>query len=100
MTVSDRADELRLGLAGLLAEHCPNLSDGERAELADLEERGGWRPGRRPMRPDPVTRAFLDFFDGAEQEELAYGSLAPGTTEELRVLFREGLSAGAHSSQP
>ena len=52
------------------------------------------------MRPDPVTRAFLDFFDGAEQEELAYGSLAPGTTEELRVLFREGLSAGAHSSQP
>ena len=25
-TVADRADELRLGLAGLLAEHCPNLS--------------------------------------------------------------------------
>jgi hypothetical protein len=98
--VADRADELRLGLASLLAEHCPTLSDGERTELADLEQRGCWRPGRRPTRPDPVTRAFLDFFDGAEQEELAYGSLAAGTTEELRVLFREGLSAGPPGSQP
>ena len=98
--MADRADELRLGLSALLAEHCPTLCDGERAELADLEQRGGWRPGRRPMRPDPVTRAFLDFFDGAEQEELAYGSLAAGTTEELRVLFREGLAGGAAGSQP
>jgi hypothetical protein len=98
--VADRAAELRLGLSALLAEHGPTLSDGERAELADLEQRGGWRPGRRPMRPDPVTRAVLDFFDGAEQEELAYGSLAAGTTEELRVLFREGLSAGTPGSQP
>ena len=98
--MADRADELRLGLSALLAEHCPTLSDGERAELADLEQRGGWRPGRRPMRPNPVTRAFLDFFDGAEQEELAYGSLAAGTTEELRVLFREGLAGGAAGSQP
>jgi hypothetical protein len=92
--VVDRAEELRLELAGLLAEHEPTLSDGERAELVQLEQGHGWRPGRRPMRPEPKIAAFLDLFDRAEQEEVTYGSLQSGTVEELRSTFRRGL-AGA-----
>lgn len=90
----DRAEELRLELAGLLAKHEPTLTDGERAELVQLEQRDGWRPGRRPMRPEPKIAAFLDLFDRAEQEEVTYRSLESGTVEELRSAFRRGL-AGA-----
>jgi hypothetical protein len=90
--VVDRAEELRVELAGLLAEHEPTLSDGERAELVQLEERHGWRPGRRPMRPEPKIAAFLDLFDRAEQEELTYRTLEAGTIDELRGTFRRGLA--------
>lgn len=59
-----------------------------------LEEGYGWRPGRRPVRPEPQIAVFLDLFDRAEQEELTYGTLADGTVEELRNVFRRGLATG------
>lgn len=90
--MAGRADELQLELAGLLAQHEPTLTEGERADLIRLEEGYGWRPGRRPVRPETKIAAFLDLFDRAEQEELTYGTLAGGTVEELRNAFRRGLS--------
>ena len=90
--MADRAEELRVELAGLLARHEPLLSEDERADLVRLEEGYGWRPGRRPARPEPTIAAFLDLFDRAEQEELTYRTLAAGTVEELRSAFRRGLA--------
>lgn len=90
--MADRANEFRLELSRLLARHEPTLTEGDRAELVRLEESYGWRPGRRPMRPEPQIAAFLDLFDRAEQEELTYRTLAVGTVEELRNAFRRGLS--------
>ena len=74
----DRADELHAELAALLGLHEPGLSDAERSELLRLEQHGDWRPGRRPARPEPKVRDFLDLFDRAEQEELTYRSLPDG----------------------
>lgn len=90
--MADRAEELRDELAGLLAEHEPTLTADERAQLVRLEEGYGWRPGRRPVRPEPKITAFLDLFDRAEQEEVTYRTLAAGTIDELRSAFRRGLS--------
>lgn len=90
--MADRAEELRVELAGLLATHESMLTADERAQLVRLEEGYGWRPGRRPVRPEPRIAAFLDLFDRAEQEELTYRTLAAGTVEELRNAFRRGLS--------
>ena len=89
---SDRAAELHVELAGLLAQHAPTLTEAERDQLVRLEEGYGWRPGRRPVRPDARTAAFLDLFDRAEQEELTYRTLEAGTVDELRNAFRCGLS--------
>ena len=89
--MADRAEELRDELAGLLAEHEPTLTADERAQLVRLEEGYGWRPGRRPVRPEPKITAFLDLFDRAEQEEVTYRTLAAGTIDELRSAFRRGL---------
>jgi hypothetical protein len=89
--VADRADELQVELARLLAQHEPTLTAGDRAALVVLEESYGWRPGRRPVRPEPQIAAFLDLLDQAEQEELTYGTLAGGTVEELRNALRRGL---------
>jgi translation initiation factor IF-1 len=91
----DRADDLRLELAGLLEKHGPALTDGARADLLFLESQSGWQPGRRPMRPDPMVSAFLELFDRAEQEELAYGTLPAGSLDELRRVFRDRLSQSA-----
>jgi len=95
--VADRVEDLRAELAGLLARYEPTLTDGERADLVQLEERGGWRPGARPSRPEPKISAFLDFFDRAEQQELTDRTLAGGSLDQLRVAFRDGLAADAHS---
>ena len=89
--MANRADELRRELDALLAQHEPTLTDAERAELVQLERRYGWRPGRRPARPEPKIAAFLDLFDRAEQEEITYGTLTTGTVEGLRVAFRQGM---------
>jgi len=93
--VADRVEDLRAELDGLLARHEPTLTQGERADLAQLEERGGWRPGARPARPEPKISAFLDFFDRAEQQELTDRTLAQGSLDELRLTFRDRLAAGA-----
>jgi hypothetical protein len=93
--MADRVEELRAELASLLARHEPTLTDGERADLLQLERRGGWRPGSRPTRPEPKISAFLDLFDRAEQEELTQRTLAGGSVDELRRAFRERLSAEA-----
>jgi hypothetical protein len=90
--VADRPEELRVELAALLAEHEPTLTVDERAQLVRLEEGYGWRPGRRPARPDPKIAAFLDLFDRAEQEELTYRTLETGTVDELRDVFRRGIA--------
>lgn len=90
--MADRAEELRLELAGLLARHEPTLSEDDRAHLVRLEEGYGWRPGRRPVRPEPKVAVFLDLFDRAEQEELTYHTLAAGTLDELRNAFRRGVA--------
>ena len=90
--MADRAEELQLELAGLLAEHEPTLTVDERAQLVRLEEGYGWRPGRRPARPDAKIAAVLDLFDRAEQEELTYRTLVTGTVDELRDAFRRGLA--------
>jgi len=91
--MADRAEELCAELAGLLAQHEPTLTDGERADLLQLEQRGGWRPGSRPTRPEPKISAFLDLFDRAEQEELTYRTLTGGSVDGLRQAFRDRLSA-------
>ena len=90
--MADRREELRVELAGLLAEHEPTLTGDERDQLVRLEEGYGWRPGRRPARPDARIAAFLDLFDRAEQEELTYRTLEAGTVDDLRDAFRRGLS--------
>ena len=90
--MADRVNEFQLELARLLAQHEPTLTEGDRAELVRLEESYGWRPGRRPMRPEPQIAAFLDLLDQAEQEELTYRTLEVGTVEELRNAFRRGLA--------
>jgi hypothetical protein len=90
--VGDRVEELRAELAGLFARYEPTLSEAERADLLRLEQRGGWRPGARPTRPEPNVSAFLDLFDRAEQEELTDRTLAGGSVDELRRTFREHLS--------
>lgn len=90
--MADRAEEMRAELAGLLDRHEPTLTDAERADLLQLERRGGWRPGRRPMRPEPTVKDFLDLFDRMEQAEISDGTLAEGSLEELRRTFRERLS--------
>jgi hypothetical protein len=89
---ADRAEELHVELAALLARHEATFTEGDRADLVRLEEGYGWRPGRRPARPEPKIAAFLDLFDRAEQEELTYRTLAVGTVEELRNAFRRALS--------
>jgi hypothetical protein len=91
--MGDRVDGVHAELAALLALHEPSLSDAERSELLRLEAHGEWRPGRRPTRPEPKVRAFLDLFDRAEQEELTYGSLPDGSVDRLRRAFREGLTS-------
>jgi hypothetical protein len=90
--MADRVEELRAELAGLLDRHEPTLTDDERADLLQLERRGGWRPGSRPTRPEPKISAFLDLFDRAEQEELTHRTLAGGSVDELRRVFRERLT--------
>jgi hypothetical protein len=91
--MADRVEELRTELSDLFARLEPTLTDGERTDLLQLEQRGGWRPGCRPTRPEPQISAFLDLFDRAEQEELTYHTLAAGSVDALRLAFRERLSA-------
>lgn len=91
--MADRVEELHAELADLLARHEPTLTDGERADLLQLEQRCGWRPGSRPIRPEPKITAFLNLFDRAEQEELTDRTLAGGSVDKLRETFRERLSA-------
>ncbi len=90
--MADRVEQLHAELAALLALHEPALSDGGRADLVQLEERCGWRPGSRPTRPEPEVLAFLDFFDRAEQQELTDRTLSEGSVDELRRAFRERLA--------
>lgn len=90
--MADRAEELRTELAGFLARYEPTLSDAERADLLELEQRAGWRPGSRPIRPEPKISVFLELFDRAEQEELTYRSVPEGSVDELRRLLRASLS--------
>ena len=92
--MADGVERLQLELAGLLSVHEPKLTDGERADLVQLEARCGWRPGSRPTRPEPKISAFLDFFDRAEQQELTDGTLAGGSVDALRLAFREQLTPG------
>jgi hypothetical protein len=90
--MADRVEELLAELEGLLARYEPALSASERADLLQLERRAAWRPGSRPTRPEPEVSAFLDLFDRAEQEELTDRTLADGSVDELRRVFRERLS--------
>ena len=91
--MADGVEQLHAELAGLLALHMPTFTDGERADLVQLELRCGWRPGSRPTRPERKVSAFLDFFDRAEQQELTDRTLVAGSVEELRVSFRDGLAS-------
>ena len=91
--MADGVEQLQTELAALLALHEPTLTDFERADLVQLEERCGWRPGSRPTRPERKVSAFLDFFDRAEQQELTDRTLAGGSVDELRLAFRECLAA-------
>lgn len=93
--MADRAADLLVELTALLVAYAPTLTDGERADLLQLEHRCGWRPGSRPTRPEPKVSAFLDLFDRAEQEELTDLTLAAGSVDELRRVFRARLSATA-----
>ena len=93
--MADGVEQLQAELASLLAMHEPTLTDGERADLAQLELRCGWRPGSRPTRPEPKISAFLDLFDRAEQEELTDRTLAGGCVDELRDQFRVRLARDA-----
>ncbi len=90
---AERVQQLHGELTSLFAQY--ELSEGERAELLELERRAGWRPGCRPTRPEPQVSAFLNLFDRAEQEELTDRTLAGGSVDELRRVFRELLSADA-----
>jgi hypothetical protein len=92
--MADRAEELRVELAGLLARYAPTLTDAERADLLQLEQRCGWRPGSRPTRPEPKISAFLDLFDRAEQEEITNHTIADGSVAALRSSFRDRLADG------
>ena len=93
--MADGVEQLQAELAGLLAMHEPTFTDGERADLAQLELRCGWRPGSRPTRPEPKVSAFLDFFDRAEQQELTDRTLVAGSVDGLRLSFRERLAPPA-----
>ena len=93
--MADGVEQLQAELAGLLALHEPTFTDGERADLVQLEERCGWRPGSRPTRPERKVSAFLDFFDRAEQQELTDRTLVAGSVDDLRLAFRERLAARA-----
>ena len=93
--MADGVEQLQAELAGLLAMHAPSFTDAERADLAQLEERCGWRPGSRPTRPERKVSAFLDFFDRAEQQELTDRTLVAGSLDGLRSSFRERLASGA-----
>ena len=93
--MADGVEQLQAELAGLLALHEPTFTDGERADLVQLEERCGWRPGSRPTRPERKVSAFLDFFDRAEQQELTDRTLVAGSMDDLRLAFRERLASGA-----
>ena len=85
----ERVEQLRGELDALFAQY--DLSEHERAELLELERRGGWRPGARPTRPEPSIAAFLNFLDRTEQEELTDRTLADGYVTELRRALREQL---------
>jgi len=87
---AERVQQLHGELDALFVQY--DLSEYERAELLELERRGGWRPGARPTRPEPKVAAFLNLLDRAEQEELADRTLADGSVEELRRALREHLS--------
>ena len=93
--MADGVEQLHAELAALLALHEPTLTDGERADMVQLEERCGWRPGSRPTRPERKVSAFLDFFDRAEQQELTDRTLAVGSLDALRLAFRERLTPRA-----
>ena len=90
--MADRAADLQVELAGLLDQYEPTLREYERADLLQLEQRCAWRPGSRPTRPEPMVVAFLNLFDRAEQEELTDRTLAAGSVDELRRIFREQLA--------
>jgi hypothetical protein len=92
--MADRVERLHSELDELLARYGPTLTESERADLLQLEERCGWRPGSRPTRPEPKISAFLDLFDRAEQQELTDRTLAGGSVDELRRAFRERLAPG------
>jgi hypothetical protein len=98
--MADRVEELRAELEDLLGKHEPTMSAAERADLLRLESRAGWRPGSRPTRPEPEVSAFLDLFDRAEQEELTDRTLAGGSVDELRRVFRERLSTSPSGDSP
>lgn len=87
----ERAQELHGELDALFTRH--DLSEPERAELVQLERCGGWRPGSRPVRPEPQIAAFLNLLDRAEQEELTDRAVVGGSLEELRRVFRERLGS-------
>ncbi len=91
--MADRVEQLYSELDELLARYGPTLTEGERADLLQLEQRCGWRPGSRPTRPEPKISAFLDLFDRAEQQELTDRTVAEGSVDELRRAFRERLAA-------
>jgi hypothetical protein len=87
---ADRVQQLHGELDALFAQY--DLSDYERTELLELEQRGGWRPGARPTRPEPSIAAFLNFLDRTEQEELTDRTIADGSVDELRRALRAHLA--------
>jgi hypothetical protein len=93
--MADGVEQLHAELASLLARYEPTFTDGERADLVQLEQRCGWRPGSRPSRPEPNVSAFLDFFDRAEQQEHTDRTLVAGSVDGLRLTFRARLASGA-----
>ncbi len=90
--MADRVERLHAELAELFDRYEPELGDAERSELLKLEQRGGWRPGARPTRPEPMVSQFLDFLDRAEQQELTDRTVAAGSLDDLRHVFRERLA--------
>jgi hypothetical protein len=68
--MADRAKELRIELAGLLARHEPTLSEDDRAQLVRLEEGYGWRPGRRPA-PDNESEDEDGAIEGSDDPRKA-----------------------------
>jgi hypothetical protein len=69
--MADRAEELRIELAGLLARHEPTLSEDDRTHL---------------------VRLFLDQLVRAEQDQLTHRTLPAGTVELHRNAFRRDLT--------